>query len=530
MRKRYLRRNLRIARAARTLVRSEHPFRNIELCSLLEKTDLGLPSNAFVRLGPLAPAARACLRQRLMITTVHPRLLRELMCALANPAVAAPVTAPKAWRRVLVARGVHVRSDSRLRWIGLVMLLWAQGIYATFKRLRDIFSNRISPAPGKPYAVLMNVMQNMIPRRAGSFDFVSWYMGSRARPSDVREVWAHTTVKTVNTFVTPGLKVTRDYLPALPGYWPRVQCCFAFLWTIFSSTVRGVFGQWWEVVMLEQFVDLVYVRHLRKPDFASAYVFNNAWFILRPMWTYLAEDAGSKIALAFYGTNIELFNPGHSAVPVSPGYAGMTWQHYFVWDEIQAEFLRNSGVKDPATVVGPTGFADSDTVPEEFRKPYIVVFDVTPQNALSLAHRGIPQLYYNDEVWWQFMSQVQAALARHNFCMVYKKKRELGRRATALSRHTIEHWSTRDDVITVDPDVAPQRLIRDAAGVISLPFTSPALIARSMAKPTVFYDPLGVLMHERRLAHDIEVIGGPGDLDRWLAKLPKAQMVRQPVS
>src|SRR5262245_16965856 len=85
--KRHLRQGLMFARAARTLVRSTAPFRNVELCCLLEKTDLNLPANAFARFRSLATAARACLRQRLIAVTVYPYLLREMMCSVANPDV-----------------------------------------------------------------------------------------------------------------------------------------------------------------------------------------------------------------------------------------------------------------------------------------------------------------------------------------------------------------------------------------------------------------------------------------------------------
>jgi polysaccharide biosynthesis PFTS motif protein len=528
--KRYFRRSLTVGRAARTIIRSKEPYGNIELCCELEKTNPGLPSNAFVRLGSLAPAARACLRQRLITAIVYPYLLRDVMCGVANPNAPTPITAPAAWRRALASRGIHVRSDSAIRWPALLFLFWVHGIYVAFARARDVWKNRLPRVPGEPYAVLMNTTQNMIPRSTVGFDFVSWYLKSHARPSDVHEVWAHVVGKSVNSSATTSVTVTSRYLPALAGNQHKAQFVCALLWMILAGTARGLAGQWWEIAMLEQMVDLVYVRYLPKRDFARVYVFNNAWFILRPLWTYFAEEAGSRIDLVFYASNIELFDPEHRRVPNWPGYAGMTWQNYFVWDETQAQFIRDLGVIAPITIVGPTGFADSATVPQPFVKPYVVVFDVTPQRRLSLANRGIPHPYYNDQVWCDFMTQVQAALTQADFSLVYKKKREIGRIATAKSRRTIEQWSRRVDVITVDPEVAPQRLIRDAAGVISMPFTSTALIARSMGKPTIFYDPLGVLVMERRIAHDVEVVGSRNELDRWLANLPKMQMVSQPVS
>ena len=165
----------------------------------------------------------------------------------------------------------------------------------------------------------MNTTQNTIPRNLSGFDFVSWYLKSYARPPDVREVWAHVGSNSVVQSVSPSVTVTRHYLSALPGNQRKAQFALALLWMVLAGTARGLAGQWWEIVMLEQLVDLVYVRYLPKRDFARAYVFNNAWFIVRPLWTYVAEEAGSSIDLVFYGANIELFDPAHRPVPASAG-------------------------------------------------------------------------------------------------------------------------------------------------------------------------------------------------------------------
>jgi polysaccharide biosynthesis PFTS motif protein len=143
--------------------------------------------------------------------------------------------------------------------------------------------------------------------------------------------------------------------------------------------------------------------------------------------------------------------------------------------------------------------------------------------------RGIPQPYYTEEVAWRFITEIEAALAARGFRMVYKKKRELGRTTAARFRTGLERLYGQKRVVPVDPDAAPQRLILEAAGVISMPFTSTALIARAMGKPTVYYDPLGVLVDEHRLAHGIEVIGTMADLRNWLAALqpPAAQVLKE---
>jgi len=50
-----------------------------------------------------------------------------------------------------------------------------------------------------------------------------------------------------------------------------------------------------------------------------------------------------------------------------------------------------------------------------------------------------------------------------------------------------------------------------------MPFTSTALLGREMGKPSVFYDPHGVLQKNDRAAHGIEIMRGPGELKSWLA-------------
>src|SRR5207249_9176765 len=96
-------------------------------------------------------------------------------------------------------------------------------------------------------------------------------------------------------------------------------------WLMVSSTLRGIAGQWWEIVLMEQLVDLSYARQLAAQHFARAYVFHSARWIVRPLWTHIAEQAGSTIDLVFYATNIQTFGTSRNqARPVWPGYAGMS--------------------------------------------------------------------------------------------------------------------------------------------------------------------------------------------------------------
>ena len=503
--------------------RSNRPFAHLELCSALESLDPGLSREAFKRLGRLAQPARAAVRQQLVETATYQHLLPELMSAVAYPHSPVGVTAPPAWREALRARGVRVAPGSVLRWWSLVAELYASGLWAAVSRARDVLAGRMRSSPHDPYAVLLHLSSNMIPRGVGcGFDFLSWYLQSDARPPGISEIWAHVTGRP-GASSNPLVTTTSQYLPSLRSFSQKARFLGALTWTVIESTIRGMTGNWWDVALLAQLVDVAYARQLPPSQFARAYVFNNARFIVRPLWTYIAEDAGASVDLVFYGSNIETFGARNDQPrPVWPGYRGMTWPRYVVWDEVQADFLHGLGIASPAVIGGPIGLTDAPVMTEPPEKPYVVVFDVTPHRPASLAKRGLPQPYYTPEVWRRFMTEIQTALTANGFYMVYKKKREIGRVAAPTFRSELDALSNQKRAIAVDPDIAPNRLIVDAAGVISMPFTSTALIARSMGKPTIYYDPLGVLVDEDRLAHGVRVIGKMRELAQWLAALQEA--------
>ena len=59
-------------------------------------------------------------------------------------------------------------------------------------------------------------------------------------------------------------------------------------------------------------------------------------------------------------------------------------------------------------------------------------------------------------------------------------------------------------------------VIESSVAVIFMPFTSAALIAKEMGKPSIYYDPSGMLQKDNRAAHGIQVISEIDKLENWL--------------
>ena len=73
--------------------------------------------------------------------------------------------------------------------------------------------------------------------------------------------------------------------------------------------------------------------------------------------------------------------------------------------------------------------------------------------------------------------------------------------------------------LEIDPRVDAMVVIQKTKACISLPFTSTALIAKQEGKPSVYYDPTGIIQKNDRAAHGIPVVSGINELRKWVESL-----------
>ena len=52
-----------------------------------------------------------------------------------------------------------------------------------------------------------------------------------------------------------------------------------------------------------------------------------------------------------------------------------------------------------------------------------------------------------------------------------------------------------------------------------MPFTSTAIIAKSLGKKSIYYDPTGMIQKDDRAAHGIPVVTGIEDLENWVKSI-----------
>ncbi|MCX5714176.1 MAG: polysaccharide biosynthesis PFTS motif protein, partial [Candidatus Omnitrophica bacterium] len=127
--------------------------------------------------------------------------------------------------------------------------------------------------------------------------------------------------------------------------------------------------------------------------------------------------------------------------------------------------------------------------------------------------------YYTPKTTIQFLLDIHAVLESFGAVMCLKRKRKIGRLAHPKYRHFVEKFEDLGNIITIDPATSALRLIEGCVAVISMPFTSTAIIARELGKSSCYYDPSTLIQPDDRAAHGIEIIRGPAELKKWLKNI-----------
>lgn len=473
-------------------------------------------------LGAAAKSAELALRQYLLIQRGGVNLNSALLRAAVTPQKAIAYPMPEDWRQIVRLHGFGVSEwRCKLLWAAYVFGMWGYGAARTVRILAEgVRFGRLRDADGSCCAWFLDLSPANFPQERagrGSHDIISWYAqwpGRNASISSVRHG-----VLGVAPLHVAGLEVSpqRGPVPALCG--ARELLAFA-QWSLFAimlSAIDALRGRWWHAVMLSHAAVAAQARHVPAGALAKAYMFHNSGWIYRPLWTYEVECKGSDVVMYFYSTNAEPFKLASGYPPMYYGYRAMNWPRYLVWDDYQADFVKRATHEgERVDIVGPIWFQGVACDVSSGPGLSVAVFDVTPTRSSWYRILGLDAEFYVPETVNAFLRDICHAVSLRHGRMLWKRKRNIGSTAHPRYRLYAEQLSDVSNIVLVDPVVSAISVIEAATVTISLPFTSTALLARQMGKPTAYYDPTGTVETDDRAAHGIPVLSGPDALETWL--------------
>ena len=437
---------------------------------------------------------------------------------------------PKEWRVTISQHGFKVANiRSSLLWQLYIFGAWLYGIFQIAKIILSSLASLIQkPIKQKKYVYFSSLSSGNLPQGISgqkSYDIVSWYLQWKGKIKNIGAI--HHSVSNVPTKLIGDVDLVfqQDILPSISGL--KVIFSYVF-WGIIASFIALLDcfrGRWWLALILNQAALSKQARCLEPEFLADEYLFHNSVWIYRPLWTYDAEKIGSKITFYFYSTNCESFKAHDGYQPIPYGWKAMNWSRYLVWDKYQAEFIRRS-VHGKANIanVGPIWFTDTNKKLPFYDGIKIAVFDITPQRNSLYCALGLPKEFYTPNIVNKFLEDI-VFLAKGNYLILWKRKRNIGALAHPLYRSLAHRLAKLCDVVLVDSEISAVKVIERSDIVISIPFTSTALIARSLGKPSAYYDPTGIIIKNDVAGHGIPVLSNYKELFDWVSEVCNAKKI-----
>ena len=100
-----------------------------------------------------------------------------------------------------------------------------------------------------------------------------------------------------------------------------------------------------------------------------------------------------------------------------------------------------------------------------------------------------------------------------------KRKFKIDVKTPTAYQSQINLMMKQKNVSVIDPEIAASRMIQNSDIVISFPFTSTAIIAEKLGKPSAYYDPTGLLKDYQSVAGDIPLLLSLSSLKKWLTQV-----------
>lgn len=131
------------------------------------------------------------------------------------------------------------------------------------------------------------------------------------------------------------------------------------------------------------------------------------------------------------------------------------------------------------------------------------------------------------------MADIQNAASQLNLLVRWKEKRNLiNQENDGLEKpyaSAVKKMVKLNKMQSINPEMSGYWLAQQSAIVISMPFTSTAILAGHLGKPSCFYDPTGLIQKNDRAARGIPIVSGNQELKSWLNQA-KQTIIKKNVS
>lgn len=439
---------------------------------------------------------------------------------------------PPSWYRHFCLHAFEIDSFiSRLKWTVFLLLLSAksvfQGLYNAFK-IENYLLNRfiVNHKRDKNRIIILNSKfpTGDLFNGKKSLDFGAWYLKQVKRDAQLNFVYFSSESKNYEVnYNERRLKcISFKKFDFGISYKQKIKLIFFAIKLLIKGLLLLIIGKcetlvgYLELIIAKRF-SLVCVKEL--PD---KIVFSDNHGVLMPIWVNELKKSGVQVDYIFF-SSYDSPTVYDAEDPRQDFWKLNSWPKIICVDQYQADFMnKNLVYKDQKVEIGGFPlFSDCDLNIPVFDRFTISLFDFEP----GKDHLGISTIsecgYNTFEVNENFMSTVYEIAQELDAVILHKPKR----------RSNLENRSTKykkfiksldpQHYISLAPEVSAARLILNSNSTISMPISTPSLIANYYGKKSLYFDPLGKVMQSDPALRGIPLAGDPTQLRNILIQMKK---------
>ena len=482
------------------------------------KKDMDLSDFSFIKENDL----KSCTQQFLMVRVLDFEFIEQLTLALSrsNREIKHPL--PPLWRKRLeeVFKIKANTNHNRILWIKFLSFWFLVGYFSGYYEwFKNFFSFKNDQFKDKESTYFHQLSKHNLPtkKKAGKIEnntIISWFAN---RNKSAEKIFSN----------VEGVEVSKIYGHHLYGTstpWPRLKIFSSIVLLVFWSIsffvkclYKLIKGEFIFPLMARELMIAKLVENIDEKRLPKKYMFHNSGFFFRPLWTYIAQERGSRIILYYYSTSDLWLKTKKGDMNKYNPYHIMSWPEYWIWNEYQLNFLKRFlSYEFNYEIVGPTWFSSTDTNSlDVLPKKGIAIFDIEPCRDSYQFKVFYPVEYYSYLLSKEFINDLISISNKHNINLFFKRKRE------GIYRHKgylkiINNLSKEKNVFVIEPGIAAKSLIEKSLATITMPFSTTANISQSFKRPSIYYDPINKTIQGDPAAHGIQIIHEKLALERWI--------------
>lgn len=466
--------------------------------------------------------AKLICKQYLYFRLVNTRLNKKLLISFADNPTYFIHPLPPMWLDILVRNGVKVSKwRCSLSWKYFLIIHWCWGIFGITKNiLASLWGLAIHNNKNKgEFAYFFNLSNSSLIQCEKSVNVFKWYSYWKKENGIVVDFLFHNISSAApSTVQDTTIVYNKNFVNNIHSIRKILYFTCWGIFAIVKSGIDLIRGRWWHALLLNEVTKAIILKLQPKENLASDYLFNNSSLVYRPLWTYEAEKLGSRVLFYFYSipSYLKITNK-LAAEKFVEIWSLMTWSTYLVWNEHQKSFIKNFVKYNPEIIItGPISLADNGEDLPSFDRLAFSVFDIQSIRSYQYKILALPEEYYIPKISNKFLIETHKVLAEEGIIMVFKQKRNIGKMLHPSYSNLIKKQSEWTNLVSISPEISAVRVIEPCFAVISMPFTSTAFIAQSLGKPSIFYDPSGLVEKQHPSAGNIPIINGSDELRKWV--------------